>query len=64
MPLLATSQRFHVKEGMRLWTNIDYSHPELATLVAEGGDDIDEQDEDAFNLLLLCPELSHTGDTP
>lgn len=64
MPLLETSQRFQVKAGMRLWTNIDYSHPERATLVAEGGADIDEQDEDAFNALLLCPELTHTGDTP
>lgn len=64
MPLLETSQRFQVKAGMRLWANVNYSHPEWATLLADEGEDIDEQDEDVYNALLLCPELNHTGDTP
>lgn len=64
MPLLAESQRFQVKTGMRLWTGVDYSHPELATVQAESEETIDEQDEDAFNAYLVMPELNHIGVTP
>lgn len=64
MPQLAQSQRFEVKAGMKLWTNLDFRYPEKATLYKSAGETIDEQDEDAFNAYLACPELNHLGDTP
>lgn len=49
---------------MQLWTNLDYSRPELATLVATAGALIDTTDGDTVDAYALCPELTSLGVTP